>query len=154
MGTGYHGGFGATKGSKPIPASVVLVQPGEGEALKKAAPLIKPKAGYTDVIIHGDVDTEMVSVFHNGQWQSLDQRTLATYIRHSSGYKKGPIRLISCSMGSFVFSQDLANKLGVKVLAPSDTVWIHPSGRLTIGKTAFVNTGSWIEYSPRKRGKK
>ena len=154
MGAGYHGGFGSTKGAKAIPASVVFVQRGDGEALKKAAQYAEPLDGYTDIFIHGSKETGTAVVFHNGDWQSIDQRRLAKFIKHSTGYKKGPIRLVSCNMGSFEYSQNLANKLGVKVLAPTDTVWIQPSGKLTIGKTAIENTGHWIEFNPRKRGTK
>lgn len=154
MGAGYHGGFGATRGSKAVPGSVKLVKPGPGEDFGKYASRAKPLKGYTDVIIHGDPDTDKVAVFHNGKWIDLDQRRLATYVKHDSGYKSGPIRLISCSTGAKDFAQDFANKMGVKVLAPSDTVWAFPSGRLTIGPKSYTNNGHWIEFEPKKGGKK
>jgi len=43
--------------------------------------------------------------------------------------------------------------MGVNVLAPSDTVWAHPSGKLTIGPKSYINNGKWIEFKPGKRGK-
>ena len=52
------------------------------------------------------------------------------------------------------FAQDFANKMGVKVIAPSDTVWAHPSGKLTIGPKSYIDIGHWNEFKPRKRGKK
>ena len=63
-----------------------------------------------------------------------------------------PIRLISCKTGKNVdgFAQNLANKLGRKVIAPSDTVWIHPSGKMTIGPNARSNTGKWVSFGPKK----
>ncbi|MBO4578750.1 MAG: hypothetical protein J5715_01225 [Clostridiales bacterium] len=152
MGAGYHGGFGPTKGSRAAPGSVKLVQPKPGDNFGKFALKAKPLAGFTDVIVHGDVEKDMVAVYHNGKWENIDQRRLSTFIRHNSGYKSGPIRLISCNMGASIFSQHLANKLGVKVLAPSDTVWAHPSGKLTIGPTSYINNGHWIEFNPERRG--
>ena len=50
------------------------------------------------------------------------------------------------------FAQDFSNKMGVKVIAPSDTVWAHPSGKLTIGPRSYINNGHWKEFTPRKRG--
>ena len=154
MGAGFHGGFGATKGSKAVPGNVKLVKPGPGEDFGKYASRAKPLNGYTDVIIHGNPDTDMVAVFHNGEWIDLDHRRLATYVKHDLGYKSGPIRLIACSTGAKDFAQNFANKMGVKVLAPSDIVWAFPSGKLTIGSKSFSNNGHWIEFEPKKGGKK
>lgn len=41
----------------------------------------------------------------------------------------------------------------VKVIAPSDTVWAHPSGKLIIGPKSYIDNGHWNEFKPRKRGK-
>lgn len=154
MGAGYHGGFGSTNGSKnAAPGTVKLVKTRPGDNFGTYALRAKPKEGYTDVIIHGNPDTDKVSVFHNGKWQDLDQRRLATYVKHDMGYKSGPIRLISCSTGDKNFAQDFANKMGVKVIAPSDTVWAHSDGKLTIGPKSYINNGEWKEFIPRKRGR-
>ena len=45
------------------------------------------------------------------------------------------------------------DKMGVKVIAPSDTVWAHSDGKLTIGPKSYINNGKWVEFNPRKRGK-
>ena len=89
MGAGYHGGFGNTKGriQSAAPGTVVLVKPRQGDNFGKFALRAQPKEGYTDVIIHGDPENDMVAVFHNGVWQNLDQRRLATYVKHNMGYK-------------------------------------------------------------------
>lgn len=152
MGAGYHGGFGKTKGASAVPGSVKLVQPKPGDNFGLFASRAKPKDGYTDVIVHGYQEEGKVAVFHNGDWQTIDHRSLVTYIRHSSGYKSGPVRLLSCNMGSTSFPQHLANKLGVKVIAPSDTIYAFPNGRLTIGSDPYINNGQWVEFNPRKRG--
>ncbi len=62
--------------------------------------------------------------------------------------------MISCSTGAKEFAQNFANKMGLNVLAPSDTVWAHPSGKLTIGPKSYINNGRWIEFKPGKRGKR
>ena len=69
-------------------------------------------------------------------------RTLSTYLKRKSDYKGGAIRLISCETGKLNNGvvQNLANKLNVTVKAPSDTIWIHFNGKLTIGKSDRVNT--------------
>jgi len=152
MGVGYHGGFGKTKGSRAAPGSVKLVQPKPNDYFGTYALRAKPLDGYTDVIVHGYKETGMVAVFHNGDWQPVDHRRLVTFIRHNSGYKSGPVRLLSCEMGSTDYPQHLANKLGVKVIAPYETIYAFPSGRLTVGTDPYLNNGHWVEFNPGKRG--
>ena len=162
MGASAHGGFGNTAGGTRIKRllamslSPVLVGKGEGEMLKVAASWIKPNPKFVDVVIHGtDTNTQ---IMHNGSWVKLDQRRLALIIKKSKDYKKGaPIRLMSCSTGAKQdgFAQNLANKLGVPVYAPSGKLWIKSNGTMSIGATAETNTGYWKIYRPnRKKGKK
>jgi len=155
MGAGFHGGFGGTKGAKgnidAVPGTVKLVKKGKGEKFGEYASKATPLSGYTDVIIHGNPETDKVSVFHNGKWQDIDQRRLVTYIKKDTGYESGAIRLISCSTGSKEFAQNLANKMGVNVMAPSDTVWAHSNGKLTIGPKSYINNGTWKIFKPKKR---
>lgn len=89
---------------------------------------------------------------HNGEWIYLNQRSLANYLKQDAGYTGGPIRLLSCGTGSSTngFAQNLANKMGVKVMAPSDTIWAFPNGKLTIGPDSFTNTGHWNTFLPGK----
>lgn len=151
MGAGSHGGFGATKGASP--GTVKLVKKKEGDNFGRFAMKAEPEPGYTDVIIQGNPDTDKVSVYHNGRWVDIDQRRLATYVKKDSGYKSGPIRLVSCSAGNQDFAQFFANKMGVKVLAPTNTVWAHSDGKLTIGPRSYINKGEWKEFTPSKGGK-
>ena len=62
------------------------------------------------------------------------------------------MRLISCSTGakSDGIAQQLANKLGVNVLAPSDTLYIYPNGSTVIGPNSYTNTGNWTLFIPGK----
>ena len=150
MGAGYHGGFGSTHGA--VAAAPTYVGRGEGENLKYAAEKIKPEPGYTDVVVHGGKND--VSILHNNEWVKLDHRRLTNLLKHDKEYNKTKsIRLISCSTGAHdgSFAQNLANKLGVPVKAPTDTLWVHPSGKMTIGSSPFKNTGKWIIYKPYKR---
>ena len=75
--------------------------------------------------------------------------TLATLIE-KSGQTGDSIRLISCKSGASAegIAQNLANKPGLKVTAPTDTLWIHPNGTMTIGKTPTANTGRWVTFTP------
>jgi hypothetical protein len=75
-------------------------------------------------------------------------------LKKDVGYKSGPIRLLSCSAGKkdFGFAQNLANKMGVPVKAPTDTLWVWPNGRITIGPNQFTNTGTWRVFKPKKKG--
>ncbi len=144
-------GSGALKNiDEPVVAGPILVQPGKGYNLKEAATKIKSIEGYTDVVIHGTPDS--FGVWHNGRWEYIDQRSLATFLKNNSEYTGGPVRLISCSTGakSDGIAQQLANKLGVDVLAPSDTLYIYPNGTIVIGPSPYKNTGSWEVFTPGK----
>lgn len=156
MGTGFHGGFGKTAGYLAVAASPVFVGKGKGEELARVAKFIKPQDGFTDVVIHGESDR--VGIMHNGEFKYIDHRRLAKLLKHSGEYShNSAVRLISCSTGSNAsgFAQNLANKLGVKVKAPSNTLWVFPNGRMVIGPTPFRNTGRWLTYSPyQKKGGK
>ncbi|ACY14785.1 hypothetical protein [Haliangium ochraceum] len=48
-------------------------------------------------------------------------------------------------------AQHLANKLGVNVMAPSATAWIHPDGRVTIGRSPTDDSGAWNSFDPGNR---
>ena len=131
-----------------IPAGPVLVQRGKGYNLKTVSQNIVPLEGYTDVVVHGT--PESFVVWHNGHWVSLDQRSLATFLKKSSEYSGGPVRLISCSTGAKAngIAQHLANKLGVDVIAPSDTLYVFWDGRLVIGPKPSTNIGEWRVFKP------
>ena len=157
MGAGYHGGFGGTSGSRmmsAISASSAFVGPRAGDHLKEYATHVKEEPGFTDVVIHGTPSS--AEYYLNGRWVRLDQRSLALMLKKDPGYKSGSIRLISCSTGALDsgFAQNLANKLGVTVKAPSDTLWVWPNGKMTIGPSQKVNCGEWKTFKPQKKGGK
>ena len=134
--------------AEATPAGANLI--GAGDRLAQASQWVKPQQGVFDVVVHGSEDS--FHVLHNGSWVEIDQRSLATFIG-KNGWNGEPVRLISCSSGasSTGVAQNLANKLGVEVTAPNNTVWIHPNGMLTVGPSATVNSGSWNVFTPGAR---
>jgi hypothetical protein len=129
--------------------SIPLV--GRGDALGAAAANIQPIPGHIDVVIHGDSNTFIV---RTGTSEiELDHRALARYLRSRGVTGDQNIRLISCRTGESPTSiaQNLANKLGVRVIAPSDTVWVHPDGRLSVGRNPDHETGAWNGFEPGNR---
>ncbi|MGC4244094.1 MAG: hypothetical protein QM686_17935 [Herbaspirillum sp.] len=71
----------------------------------------------------------------------------------SADYGGGSIRLASCQTGAcdIGFSQNLANKLGVPVTAPTDALFVFPNGRTVIGPNQFTNSGQWRTFYPVER---
>lgn len=146
----YYNGYSACSeetSKTAVPMSIEMV--GEDANFAAAANRIKPMQGYTDVVVHGDANS--FCVLNKGKWVQVDQRSMATYLK-SNGYSGGPVRLVSCETGTLPngIAQNLSNKLGAEVIAPSDTVWIQPNGSLTIGKTGSVNNGTWNTFTPGK----
>ena len=116
---------------------------------------VKIENGFTDVAVHGSPDSISVFVSKNGKDKEivLDHRRLAKFLKSDKGYSGGNIRLLFCKTESKTgtFAQNLANKMGVTVRAPSDTLYIFPGGRMVIGPNMFTDSGRWIDYHPQKR---
>jgi RHS repeat-associated protein len=125
-----------------------FMAPGEQFALN--ASNTTPLQGYHDVIVHGSPDDFGASATSWSDGTNFSHRVLARLIEQDPTYQGGPIRLLSCSTGASACgaAKNLANKLGVEVMAPTDTLWAFPSGRLVIGPTYTRNTGSWVVFSP------
>jgi len=106
--------------------------------------------GYYDVVAHGTPNK--IQVVGTNSKALVGSRIMARIIQSQPDYQGQPIRLLSCSTGALPqgVAQGLANELGVEVLAPSDVLWAHEGGRLTIGRTSNVNTGSFIKFEPNK----
>ena len=69
----------------------------------------------------------------------------ADILKDDPNYHGGDIRLISCEAGAEdgFAAQNLANYLGVNVLAPSDVVIVYPDGTMKVG---YDGKGKWILY--------
>jgi hypothetical protein len=123
---------------------------GNDAALLNAVKWLKPEAGFYDVVVHGSPDTVAVRI--GDKWQLVSHRSLASYIAKQPDYSGGAIRLASCQTGACDagVAQNLANKLGVPVMAPTDTLFVFPNGKTVIGPNHFTNSGQWKTFSPIK----
>ena len=123
---------------------------GNDAATLKATQWLKQDPGFYDVVVHGNSQT--VGVVVDGEFKLLDQRSLATLIEKQADYGGGAIRLASCETGAFSagFAQNLSNKLGVRVKAPTDTLFIFPNGKTVIGPNQFTNSGEWKIFYAKK----
>ena len=119
--------------------------------------------GFYDIIAHGSEVS--IAIQHNGQTIPIDHRIAARLFKQDKQYKGQAIRLLSCSTGKLDtgFAQNLANKLNVPVQAPTDILWVKPSGRyyVTAGKIIngklvedFSKPGDFKTFYPQRRKRK
>jgi hypothetical protein len=109
-----------------------------------------PESGFHDVVIHGtalDFGAAPAAWTHG---LNYDHRVLAALLKRDPCYPGGPIRLLACDAGKLPngAAQNLANKLGVDVLAPTGRLWAFQDGRLTIGSIPGVSTGRFELFRP------
>ncbi|MFI6055578.1 RHS repeat domain-containing protein, partial [Streptomyces violascens] len=128
----------------------------EGDKLNSYVPKVKQAEGYHDVWIHGSPQG-VAPGFDAAEGGSnlIDHRALAGMVRRDPTYAGGPIRLCSCQTGSSAgtFAQDLSNKLGVEVMAPTGYLYVWPSGRIGVGREGAALGGShfggaWRSFYP------
>ena len=155
MGAGYHGGFGNTYGA--VAGDAVF----ESEPTQYFSNIAKradiDRNGVYDVVAHGG--QAVIQIESNGETIKVDSRIAAKLIQQKADYKRGqPIRLLSCDTGSSNsgFAQNLANKLGVVVEAPTKLVWALPNGRYFVaGRSSsdpefpdLTNLGKFKKFYP------
>jgi hypothetical protein len=104
------------------------------------------QAGAYDVKCHGS--STSVECFNS----EIDARTLARIIRGRKDYDGGDVRLLACSTGRMdgdgnCVAQELADRLGVTVSAPNDTLYVNPDGSFYVGRH---RGGSMVEFTPRR----
>ncbi|MER6787917.1 hypothetical protein ABT330_25390 [Streptomyces sp. NPDC000658] len=152
MATGGASGGSLTVGSAAAAAGakgINLMDEGDvfGEV---AAAKTSAKAGYYDVIIHGSKTDFGSSMDAWEKGTNISHRVLAQILRQDEGWTGGPIRLISCNTGSCgaTAAQNLSNKLGVQVLAPTEKVWIFGNGRLRVSDKSSGKLGEWKLFEP------
>ena len=106
--------------------------------------------GFHDVVAHGSPQDFGATPYSWQQGKNFDAKAMADYLRADPGYAGGPIRLLSCSTGKLAdgAAQQLADELGVEVLAPTDTLWAFSTGRLTVGPDAISATGTFKSFHP------
>jgi hypothetical protein len=103
--------------------------------------------GVHDVICHGDATGFWLKV-RGGGWFKVGPKTIVDAMRRT-GYKSGPVRLISCKAGELIEgpAQELADLIGEAVEAPSTTVWVNGKGELFV-RSRSGHPGEWIPFLP------
>jgi filamentous hemagglutinin len=100
--------------------------------------------GTFDVVAHG-TDQQIQIVTSNGPVM-VDARVAGRLIQNSPGYTDGQsVRLLACNTGACDtgFAQNLANKMGVSVEAPTDLVWAYPNGSMVVAPRLSSNPNSY-----------
>lgn len=123
---------------------------------------ITPIDGFEDLLCHGTPD----KLYHEsniGVGSYYTAQEFADIIRSDKSLFGKNIRLLACNTGALPtgFAQQLADELGVDILAPTERLWINEEGKLFItnsqplaemwndGENVF-ETGKWVLFSPKK----
>lgn len=99
--------------------------------------------GFKDVCLHGSSGSVQMRI--DGKLKNMSAKEFADYLRSSTEYKGGDIRLASCSTGAGdnSFAQQLSKELGVRVMAPDDDLYYAPDeGTVFVGAPNH-NVGVW-----------
>jgi RHS repeat-associated protein len=122
---------------------------GSGDVLDAYGALMPTESGgYWNVLTHADSQMAWV---HTGPGLEdgvfISHRSLARFITKSEGYVGQPVRLVGCNAGQcrIGLAQDLANKLGVEVLAPTGRAYIDATGH-------YWTNDLWQRFFPGSRG--
>ena len=110
---------------------------------------VPPMKGYFDVSLHGNYTAVGFGTVNT----NMSPKTMANLIRHVDGYNGQKIRLLSCNTGNrvngdYCFAEELANALGVEVMAPSGKLYIGRDGSLRVEEN---KKDAWIKYKPNDR---
>ena len=97
--------------------------------------------GYLDVVMHGDANGTQADV--NGTRADFTLDEVVAMVTRNADWGHRAIRLMSCSTGQAGYAQDLADRLGVPVYAPSDVLSVAG------GVKEVLNDGSWRRFEPR-----
>ena len=151
MSKGGSGFFNGTSGSKYAAGSTYFMDPSDSFSINIKNRKDIDVNGFYDVIAHGS-PTE-IEITHNGTKVKIDHRIAARLLKNDKAYSGQGIRLLSCSSGKLPngFAQNLANKLNVPVMAPTEYLWAGPSGKHFVAGGITVNGELKVDQS--KRGK-
>ena len=105
------------------------------------ARLVPDFAGYLDVVMHGDDSGTQAAIGSARIDFTLDE--VVEMVRRDPGWRSRQVRLMSCSTGQAVYAQELADRLGVAVYAPSDVLSVAG------GVKTVLNGGVWVRVEPR-----
>ena len=122
------------------------------EPIYEVAEKVIPIEGYEDIFIHGDETGFSINDSDGIMIDEYTPREFAEILRNDPNYHGGDIRLCSCCTGAVnaIAAKTLAHQLEVNVLVPTDTLWIHQTGTITIGRDAIINDGHWSLFEGRK----
>lgn len=138
------------------------------DVLFRNAAKIKPLDGYSDIVMHGS-PTELLAYSNEGDEWSYGAKEAAELIRNSHEFCGKPIRLIACQTGALKdgIAQQIADELGVSVLAPTEIVTVDIDGEMFVSDNDILSgiwnssppeerikireTGIWVEFKPRRR---
>ena len=87
-----------------------------------------------------------------GKGKPLSPNKAADLIKSDPNYHGEPVQLFSCSTGkgNNSFAQKLADKLGVPVTAPTNTLIVDSNGNYRVdGHTGVNNNDGWKTFYPR-----
>lgn len=136
------------------------------ERLYINADKIKPIEGYGDIVCHGSPKELLIYGLDDEEW-SYSAKEAAEMIRGSNEFKGQSIRLIACQAGaggSDSIAQQIADELGVNVMASDEMIYINSNGDMFLSDNdilaamwrdgeAVKETGKWIVFKPRKQVK-
>lgn len=131
------------------------------DRLYEYADLVKPIDGYCDIVSHGSPTELIINGLNNEEW-TYTAKEAAEMIRNSAEFNGQNVRLISCQTGAGdnCIAQQIADELGVEVMAPSEIVNINSEGEMFLSNNGFiadmwdngedvVETGRWIVFKPK-----
>lgn len=132
------------------------------DRLHRYAKKVPPLSEYTDVAIHATADNFLIYT-NDKEELTYSAKEVAEFLKLSKGYKSGEkIRLIACEAGRKEdgVAQQLANELGVSVLAPTEKIWVNQDGEFFISDSDTLaeiwyngekvkGTGTWKTFTPK-----
>ncbi|THA33092.1 hypothetical protein E6W17_32055 [Streptomyces sp. A1547] len=141
---------GASGGSALVAGGAGLSVAAQGDTFGVNASKAIPAKGYYDVIVHGGPHDFGPTIDAWAKGENFDHRVLASLIKQDPNWGGSPIRLLSCNTGcdGSTAAQNLANSLGVRVMAPSEIIWARPNGVLRISPKPYGRTGEWRIFEP------
>ncbi|MFI6769466.1 WXG100 family type VII secretion target [Streptomyces sp. NPDC050355] len=132
---------------------------GYDSATLKNLDWVKPKDGFHDVVIHGNdrgfFEPGRVNAHGNGfSGGNTHPAQIAEAIRNNPSYDGGPVRLVSCHSGTAgegvsvaPGAQQVANELGVPVMAPTNKVGVM-RGAGAGQEPIIFGDGYWRTFLP------
>ena len=124
---------------------------------------VVPIEGYEDIVCHADSHSFSFQDPDTGEiFEEITAKEMAEQIRKSGKYKGGSIRLIACESGAVEngIAQQLADELGVVVLAPKKMVFLDSEGNMVVADNEIEasmrlsnlsvwDPSGWVVFKPK-----